>query len=349
MRLQAAGYRQRVFARPGRSGTKVTPGLRAASLGAVSLTLLAAGCGVIGIGAGGPGRAISVAAVPGIDNASLYLAKHEGLFQKAGLSVTIVKYSSDARVLAAIHSGTAQIAADDYADIFVNQANTRGHPYRIISDGYDAAAGVIEILTMPNSRVSTPADLTGETVAAPNTDLVNAPAKAPRSLAVAAAISVLQSYGVNQTTINWSFMTPRAEVTALIQGKVQAILATEPAIFLAQEHGAVELIDACSGPTAAIPLAGYFTTLSWASGHASEITAFRNAISRAAEVAAMPGPIQSVLPRYAGLTRQQAALVTVGTYPLSTIPASLQRTIDLMDTEGMIRYRIFATSTIASG
>ena len=40
---------------------------------------------------------------------------------------------------------------------------------------------------------------------------------------------------------------------------------------------------------------------------------------------------------YAKLTRQEAALVTTGVYPLSTITANLQRTADLMNVVGMIR------------
>jgi NitT/TauT family transport system substrate-binding protein len=60
----------------------------------------------------------------------------------------------------------------------------------------------------------------------------------------------------------------------------------------------------------------------------------------------MPGPLQAVLHGYAGLTAQEAALVTVGTYPISTIAANLQRTADMMNTEGMIRFRLNVAAMI---
>src|SRR5262249_14512282 len=74
---------------------------------------------------------------------------------------------------------------------------------------------------------------------------------------------------------------------------------------------------------------------------------FRAGLAKADAAASMPGPVQAVLPGYAKLTRQEAALVTTGVYPLSTVTASIQRTADLMTSVGMIRKQLNVASMIA--
>lgn len=312
---------------------------RGTAFGALAIAMLIAGCGPIGSSAGtaASGQVVTVAVVPGISNATLYLAKHNSLFRHAGIDVKIAKYRSVSAAISALNSGAADVAAGDYGTLLFDQTSSTGHRYKIIADAYDAAPGVIQIMTMPNSRVTTPTDLNNHAIAAPSMSRLGVPPNAPANLVVAAATSVLQSYGLNMTTITWKYMTPQKEVSDLVSGKVGAILVTEPSIYLAQEHGAVELLDATSGPTADLPLAGYFTTRSWASRNTAAIAAFRAAIGRAAADASMPGPVQSVLPKYAGLTAQEASLATIGVYPSATIASSLQRTADLMGVEGMVR------------
>ena len=160
------------------------------------------------------------------------------------------------------------------------------------------------------------------------------------------ATSVLQGYGVNLSAVNWTPMPQQQEIEELVRGQAKAILVTGPYIYQAQQSGAVELVDACSGATASIPLSGYFATNSWARDNAAAVTAFQTAIAQAAAQASMPGPVQSLLPAYAGLNKQQADLITTGVYPLTTITANLQRTADLMNDEGMIRIRLNVAAMI---
>jgi hypothetical protein len=61
----------------------------------------------------------------------------------------------------------------------------------------------------------------------------------------------------------------------------------------------------------------------------------------------MPGPVQAILPKYAHLTADEAALVTTGVYPLSTVTANLQRTADLMNRFGMISRQLDVAKMIA--
>src|SRR3984957_7462969 len=69
------------------------------------------------------GQQITVAAVPGIDNANLYLAQHDGYFTKLGLTVKILKYSSVSAEISALTAGTVNVIAADYGNMFFEQAS----------------------------------------------------------------------------------------------------------------------------------------------------------------------------------------------------------------------------------
>jgi NitT/TauT family transport system substrate-binding protein len=311
----------------------------------LALTASCGGQGSPAAGATASGTSITVAAVPGIDNATLALAQQDGLFRQAGLNVRITRYDTVISELTALRAGTAQIAAGDYADLFAAQAISP--IYKIVADGYDATPGVLELMTLPGSKITNPVQLAGQHIAVSTSERLNVLKGTPDSLAVTAATSVLQSFSVNLTAVSWDAMSPADEIRALKSGRAQAALLAEPYIYLAQrELGAVELVDACSGSTAGLPLSGYFTTGSFASKYPAAVRAFRTAIEQAAAQAAMPGPIQAVLPHYAGLTRQEASLVTVGNYPTTTIAASLQRTADMLDFFGVTRTRLNAAAMI---
>jgi NitT/TauT family transport system substrate-binding protein len=314
----------------------------------VGLAGLICGCSPFGSATAASGQTITVAAVPGIDNANLYLAQKKGLFADAGIHVKIIAYTSVSSELSALSNGDVDVAAGDYGDLFSDQANSGNKIYTILADGYDAAPGVMLIMTTANSGLTSPTQLAGHTIAVPSSDRVNAPAMAPNSLDVAAATSVLVSDGVNMSYVNWQPMSQAQEVSELLAHKIKAALLTEPYVYDAQKAGAVELADACSGSTAGLPLSGYFSTKAWSHNkqNAAAVTAFQSALAKADAMASMPGPIQSVLPAYTDLPKEQATLVTLGVYPLSTITANVQRTADLMNLEGMIRYRLNVSAMI---
>ena len=137
--------------------------------------LVSAGCSASG-GAAVSSRVV-IAAVPGVDNAPLFLAKKDGLFAQAGLTNVVIKtYASESQEFAALQNGSADIAASDYGDIFDKQA--RGPDYRILADGYDATAGVLEVLTYGGSGITTPAQLANQKVGVPNNEILP-PARRP--------------------------------------------------------------------------------------------------------------------------------------------------------------------------
>jgi NitT/TauT family transport system substrate-binding protein len=334
-------------------------GVRAArvTLAIASLALLVSACSASSASGSGSasGGTITVGVVPGVDNAPLRVAVNDGLFRAHGLNVTIQTYASLRPEFQALTSGHLDVAAGDYADFFYEQA-TKGASLHLIADGYDATSNLMEVLTRPGSPITTPADLSGKTVATPQAQLIppNQPSSsymtdnAPFNMETLATESVLQSDGVSPSSVTWKPTPPQDMISELASGQVGAILATEPLILQAQSQlGAVELLDSCSGETANLPLSGYFSLTSYDRAHASDVAAFQAALSTAQASSAMRGPVQSVLPSFAGIQAQEAALVTLGTYPTFLNVGQVQRVAGLMYDSGMISNPLSVTSMLS--
>lgn len=310
----------------------------------LSVLVLASGCRVLGIGASGisPGSGlITVAVVPGIDNAPLSVAVRDGLFRQNGLNVTIRDYSSFSAEFQALTSGKAQIAGGDYTGFFYEQSVGRAS-LRFIADGYDAASDSVAILTLPHSGITTPQQLQNqpEGVAtppevAPYSTMVSA--EVPYNIQTLAAEEVLQNDGVSPSGVNWKQMQAQNMIAALKYGQVKAILATEPYILEAEEElGAVEVVNASSGVTSGLPMSGYFSLASYANTDPSAVQAFQQALDQAQSDCAQRGPVQAVLPDLTKMSAGDASLVTLGTYPTSVNVGQVQRVAGLMYDSGMI-------------
>lgn len=274
---------------------------------------------------------VTVAAAPGVADAPLYIAIKNGLFRQAGISVHVVAAGPVRSQVAALKSGQADIAFGDYADFFYAQQLKRSLGLSIVANGYDAAPSVMEVLTLPHSSITSPADLAGKTIGTSEPQEMSYSTKRPYSEETVATWSVLSSDNVNPTSIHWQTMPAGNLITALQNHQVDAILATEPTIYTAESSdGAVPVLDSCTGATANLPLDGYFTDAAYAKKNAANLAAFRAALLKAQADAAMAPPVQSALQHYAGLGVQTSSLVTLGTYPTSLQEPDLQRVANIM-------------------
>ena len=303
--------------------------------------LLAAGCSSSASPGGAVSNTITIAAEPGVADAPLYLAQKKGLFAAEGLAHVVIKsYSSQQAELSALQTAQADIAASDYGNVFVQQA--QNHDLRILADGYDATQGVLEILTLPGSPITSPADLVtkGVKIGIPDDDVLSGPEVAgsgPPSLDASAAADVIRTYvGIAQAgSLKWKPMPQQQEVNELRNGTLQAILVSEPYIYQAESKlGAVEVLDAGSGATAGLPLLGYVAMNAWVRENPAAVADFQAAIAKAQSDASLAGQVEGVLP---GATRttihmsaQEADLITVGSYPTTTSGESLNQVTTLL-------------------
>jgi NitT/TauT family transport system substrate-binding protein len=323
---------------PHRSGRALrSRGLLVAAAGLT--VLLAVGCSsAASPGAAVPGK-VTIAAIPGVDTAPLYLAQRDGLFAAEGLTdVVIDNVSTEGAALSAVASGKAQIAASDYGDIFY--AQSQDPDLRILTDGYDASAGVLEVLTWPGSPISSPGDLADATVGVPDEQVLQTLTGSghPVSLDAAAATQVLTNYlGNDAESITWQPMSQQQEVAELDSHSLNAAVLGQPYIYEAEsEFGANVVFDACSGSTASLPLTGYVATKAWVKQAPAAVADFQAAMAKANTDASMAGEVQKILPKTTGMTVADADLSTIGSYPTSTSATNLERVVRLMSNFDML-------------
>lgn len=306
-------------------------------LATLSLALAAAGCHVPGTS--GPsllpsGQTLTVAVVPGIDTVPLQVAGQQGLFKQQGIAVTVKDYASVADAYNALMQGKADVADGDYTSFFYGIANL-GAPLKLVADGYDASAGTMQVLALPSSGINSPSALDGKAVATPEAQVEPPSNTFPYSMDTLATETVLQTDGVNPADVNWVPMAQDKMITALKDHQVSAIVATDPLIIEAETQlGAQEVLDACSGVTANLPLSGYFTTASFAGQHGAALRAFQTGLNAAQSDAGQRSNVQSVL-HGEDMSRLVADLVNIGQYPTFLNAGQVQRIADLMYDSGM--------------
>jgi NitT/TauT family transport system substrate-binding protein len=325
------------------------------ALVAISAVLAVSGCSVFGTsGSGQNGGQLTVGVVPGIDNTPLQVGVQDGLFRDQGLNVVVKTFSSLQPELQALKNGGVDIAAGDYADLFY-EAVTGHASLHLVADGYDAAPNVVEVLTLPGSGITTPQQLEHKVVATPEPQLIPSfngsylSDVVPYSSETLATDAVLASDGVDPSTLSWRPMPTKNMIAELQSGHVSAILAPQPVVIEAESQlGALEVMDSYSGPTANLPLSGYFSLGAFASAHSSQLQQFQRALASAQANAANGGPLQTMLPQLTGMSAQDAALLTLGSFPTSLAIGQIQRVADLMYDSGLISSPL-SVSSLASG
>ena len=305
----------------------------------LAVLLVATGC-ASGAPADAPERTrITVTSLPIVDVAPLYLAQQEGFFRDAGLDVTIRPLQSSPQGFAGLADGSVDIVAGANYVTYL-EAQARGDAdLRVVSEAALASPGLDQVVVSPRSGIRDVTQLAGRTVA------VNTPAPNIQTLALD---RVLAARGIGP--VRYVTMPFAQAVGALGAGTLDAAWLVEPFVTQAEQAvGALPVIDPCSGPTAALPLDGYFTTSRFAEQFPRTVAAFRGALARGAAAAADSRATTAVLPSYAPVDAPTATLITLPNYPTTVQAARIQRVADLMTEAGMIDRRLDAASLIAGG
>jgi NitT/TauT family transport system substrate-binding protein len=319
-----------------------------ALLAVSSLVFAVAGCHVPGTSSASalpPGEKLTVAVVPGIDTVPLAVAVKNGLFGQQGLGVSVQDYPTVLAAYNALVDGKADVAVGDYTSFFYAIAKLRAH-LKLIMDGYDAAAGTMQVLALPSSGINSPKDLAGKVIGTPAAEVAPYSQTFPYSIDTLATQSVLQSDGVNTSAISWTQVPENQMINELRDHQVSAILATEPLIIEAETQlGAQEVLDSCSGVSANLPLSGYFSTTSFASQHTAALQAFRTALITAQSQSAQRSNVQSVL-QGEHMASIYTDLANIGEYPTFLNVGQVQRVADLMNDSGMITAPVTVQSLV---
>jgi NitT/TauT family transport system substrate-binding protein len=268
---------------------------------------------------------LTVAAVPTLDSAGLYIAEQRGLFAARGLHVKIIPAISGATVLSAQLAGKIDVTIGNYVSYILADANP-SHPakLRILAAGSVMGPNIQMIMVPANSKLTSASQLKGKRIA------VNV----PDNIGTLLVDSVLNNNAILPSAQNVHYVAmPFPDMAqALKTGKVDAAWMPEPFVTEAEETiGAQPLADADQGTTQNLPIGGYVVTQAWAHKYPRTAAAFRSAILQAQQIADTNNPaVQKAVIEYAHVPPATAAIVASPSFPLRLDPVTIQRVADLM-------------------
>jgi len=287
---------------------------------------------------------LNVAVVPAVDSAGFFVALHNGLFARQGLTVNYTPAVSSDVVIGQQLAGKFDITGGNYVS-YIQHYVVDHQPLEVIAEGSVMQQGTQAIYTMPDSKIKTLTELKGHMLG------INAPLNINYLLAA----SVLTQNGIKLTQVRFpSAPIPFPKMAAeLAAGKIDAAAMPEPfATAAEQQYGAVELADLNQGATEQFPIQGYVVTKSWAQQNPGPLRAFTTALAQGQELAdtsrssvekameALSGPQNGKIPPLV------ASVMAVNIYPTAIDKVRIQRVADVMYQFGLLRQRFNVTPMI---
>jgi NitT/TauT family transport system substrate-binding protein len=299
---------------------------------AAAIMVLASGCAAAGSNAAQDGSEepdITVAAIPAVDLAGLYIAQDQGFFALQGLRVTIERVPSSQSILPDQLKGQIDISAGSYVAYVSAQA--AGARFRVLAEASILEPGTRVLVTTANSRITTIGQLAGSKI---GVNGVN-------SIGTLLTSALLSEHGISPRRVD--FVTDQKGFPAmpgqLQDGDWDAAFLAEPYITLAgEEYGEKVLADLDQGAMVDLPVDGYVATRAWAEKYPRTAAAFVRAIEEGQALAnSDPSAVQAALAKYDELPlRVTAAMVRSG-YPVGPVEETgIQRVADAMLQFGML-------------
>jgi NitT/TauT family transport system substrate-binding protein len=287
---------------------------------------------------------LNVAVVPAVDSAGFFVALHDGLFAKHGLTINYTPAVSSDGVIDQQIAGNYDITGGNYVSYIQHYLDGQ-RQLEIIAEGSVMQQGTQAIYTMPGSNIRTLAQLKGHTLG------INA----PYNINYLLAASVLTENGIKLTQVRFpAHPIPFPQMAAdLAAGKIDAAAMPEPfATAAEQDYGAVELADLNQGATEQFPIQGYVVTRSWAQANPGTLRAFTAALSEGQQLAdTSRSAVEQAMESLHGAPDGQvapivAAEMAVNIYPTTLDKVRIQRVADVMYQFGLLRSRFDVTPLI---
>lgn len=318
-------------------------GSRPALLTSLLLTAaLAVGCGNSGSkAASGNGlekKTITVAALPLLDSAGLYIAQQRKFFQDEGLTVKIQPVAQSILALPALKNGQVDVISGGNYVTFLQAYDKGTLKLRILADAAAQAPRFMAALVAKNSPIRSPKDLEGKTIA------VNI----PNNIQSLTFNEVLKANDVDPSKVHYVQIPFPQMGAALQQHKVDVVHTGEPfGTAIQRRLGARMILDGGGAPVTDLPVSGYLSTQDFVTKYPKTAAAFQRAIEKAQQIASTDRKaVEQVLPTYAKIDAQTASVVSLPGYPTSVNPMRLERLIGLMQQDGLLKNKINPDSVI---
>ncbi|MDA8344728.1 MAG: ABC transporter substrate-binding protein [Thermaerobacter sp.] len=314
---------------------------------AVSVALIAALAGVLVAGCGQSAAPaakqtitkVSIATLPVADTAVAVVAQKEGYFKQHGLDVKLNVMQLGPATTQAVLTGAAQFSQSNYATLFT--ARSKGVPIEIVCEATRALPAFSTVAVLPNSTITSPADLAGKRVA---TSVIG-------GIGPLAIDAYLKSLGVDYQSIKWVQMPFPDMGAALQEHQVDAAWLVEPFVsILGSSLHTRTVFPVFSGPTAGLPVAAFATSTSYAKAHPSVVAAFRAAIQEAAQkIAKDPAIVRQVLPTFTAIKAPLAQTIGLETYSATTSLSQIERVATMMRQVGLLTSPLNVKAMVFSG
>lgn len=281
---------------------------------------------------------LRIGVLPVVDVAPLRIALTEKLFEKAGLTVNLVTQPSEAEAIKQLDT-TLDITWATHVSLFRSVAE--GTELQLQGEAYQAGPNSMALVTFAGSDYDDPGKKAAPRIA------VNS----ETDIGALTTRAVLDTAAVEKQKIKFTSMPFGDMENALKGGAVDAAFMIEPFITKAQRNiGAKILTDTARGPTLDFPMSGYASSKKFAEQNPKTLKVFRDVLRVAQQRAqANKLAVQDSLTSYADVDGPTAALVSVGTFPLSLNPIRLQRVADMMDTEDVLSGRLDVQQLLPPG
>lgn len=301
------------------------------------------GCGLLGGSQGSEGgngqvekANLRVGALPINDLAPLHLAVKNGYFQQEGLNVEIITAPDGGAALSATIGGDYDITYSSYVPFFAAQAKGIA-PLKIVADCASAAPNTTVIMTSPQSSVRTPQDLAGKTIAI----------SGPGTISELLVKATMGAHGVSFANSEFPAIPFINMPAALQRGDVDAAILTEPFLTqAARDSGAVPVVDTATGPLEDLPLTGYGATADFCETNPKTVAAFQRVMIRAVAESQDRSKIEPLLPEFAKIDPETAAIISLLNFNARPDATRLQRVPRLMKEYGFINRDIDVASMI---
>ncbi|KOX18508.1 thiamine biosynthesis protein [Saccharothrix sp. NRRL B-16348] len=308
---------------------------------AVAMLAVVSGCGLLGgseekptDAAAAPGKVekakIKLGLLPILDVASVHVAIKKDYFKEEGLEVEVSYLQGGAVAIPGLINGELDFTFGNWVSFFTAESKGAAKAVdglKLVSDGYQAKPEMFLILAKAGSPIKSPKDLEGKTIAI-NTF---------KNIAELTAKATLEANDVDPAKVTFKEF-PFGDMEAAVQnGAVDAAFMVEPFISRAQRtSGQITVLDAASGPTADIPIAGYATSGKFAKENPNTVAAFQRAMAKGQRDAADRPTVEPLLVEYAKVDKETASLVHFGEFPTTLDATRLQRVAGLMRTYGLL-------------
>jgi NitT/TauT family transport system substrate-binding protein len=312
----------------------------ALGLAAVAVAVTAGACGGGSSGLGSPdhpslkvGLVESIGAVP----FQIGTSTSQHSFMDAGLTITVLKFDTQAQELDALAKGNIDIAYGEYAQFLSSSSQlANNNDIRVVSEGYDANSGTIGLVTrpgttMPNWGQGHPFECDGSfTIVVPTKQSIE-------YLALAGWLASLGPPLPSDCRAIKENDKPSQAIGGVSAGQYSAAVLQEPYVTGSQVNAGLELSqDLVTGNAAAVPVDGYFATKEFVKSYPKTTAIFASVMAKLQTESSERVIVEQALQQSKTVDPKVIAMMQLGSFPSVVLPAKLDIVLRLMLDAGTI-------------